>query len=160
MTGITPLPGVSGSAVSARAAEESFPRWTRAVARRARASSVVGPWARAWGHGCCGGSCTQECGPSTGPAGAHQKPQVELPADVLRSFTTSISDDLSFAADIQAALIELASRIQYRTEVLGSALGEVGQSVRGLQDGFSHLAVSQNLLVCNRAGAPLARQSM
>ena len=65
--------------------------------------------------------------------------QVELPADVLRSFTTSISDDLSFAADIQAALIELASRIQYRTEVLGSALGEVGQSVRGLQDGYSHL---------------------
>ena len=66
--------------------------------------------------------------------------QVELPAEVLRSFTTSISDDLSFAADIQAALIELASRIQYRTEVLGSAVGEVGQSVRGLQDGYSQLA--------------------
>ena len=87
--------------------------------------------------------------PTTAAAAEHQQggsfvtmrsmTQVELPADVLRSFTTSISDDLSFAADIQAALIELASRIQYRTEVLGSALGEVGQSVRGLQDGYSHL---------------------
>ena len=68
--------------------------------------------------------------------------QVELPADVLRSFTSSrVSDDLFFAADIQAALIELASRMQYRTEVLGSALGGVGQSVRGLQDGYSHLVV-------------------
>ena len=66
--------------------------------------------------------------------------QVELPADVLRSFTTNIADDLSFAADVQAALIELASRMQYRTEVLGSALGEVGRSVHGLQDGYSQLA--------------------
>ena len=36
--------------------------------------------------------------------------------------------------------IELPSRIQYRTEVFGSALGEVGQSVRGLRDGYSQLA--------------------
>ena len=66
--------------------------------------------------------------------------QVQLPGELLRSFATSISDDISFAADIQAALVELASRIQFRTETLGTALGEVGTVVQSLQSGYSQVA--------------------
>ena len=68
-----------------------------------------------------------------------QMTQIQMPADALRSFATSISDDISFAADIQAAMIELSSRVQYRTEVLATALENVGQTVNGVQEGYGNM---------------------
>ena len=53
-----------------------------------------------------------------------QMTRISIPAETLRAFGTSIGEDLSFAADIQAAVTELSSRIQYRTEeVLAGAVG-------------------------------------
>ena len=68
-----------------------------------------------------------------------QLTRVSLPAETLQAFGTSIGEDLSFAADIQAAVTELSSRIQYRTEVLAEAVGNIGGSMGELQGGCQTL---------------------
>ena len=62
-----------------------------------------------------------------------QLTQVQIPAEALDTFRQSISQDLSFVADINAAIVELSSQIQFRTEVLADAMGSAGQAVGNMQ---------------------------
>ena len=75
-----------------------------------------------------------------------QMTHISIPAETLRAFGTSIGEDLSFAADIQAAVTELSSRIQYRTEVLAGAVGAIGGSVGELQAGCQVLTATLDQL--------------
>ena len=89
-----------------------------------------------------------------------QMTRVSLPADTLRAFQTSIGEDLSFAADIQAAVTELSSRVQYRAEILASAVGSIGGSVADMQAGCQQLAVALEQLQdrVNRQQTPSVEQ--
>ena len=89
-----------------------------------------------------------------------QMTRISLPADTLRAFQTSIGEDLSFAADIQAAVTELSSRVQYRTEILAGAVGSIGGSVADMQAGCQQLAIALEQLQdkVNRQQVPSVEQ--
>ena len=58
--------------------------------------------------------------------------QVTLPADLLQNLRDNISFDLGAVEDIRAALTEVNDRLNYRTNLLGQAMGT-------LETGHSHI---------------------
>ena len=61
--------------------------------------------------------------------------QMSFPLDQLGDLQASVTLDQSVLEDVHAALLELSSRIQHRTSLLGSVLHGVGGATRELQAG-------------------------
>ena len=61
--------------------------------------------------------------------------QLSLPLDQLRDLQATVTLDQGVLEDVQAALVELSSRIHHRTKLLGDVLRSVGGATHKLQEG-------------------------
>ena len=61
--------------------------------------------------------------------------QLSLPLDQLRDLQATVTLDQGVLEDVQAALVELSSRIHHRTNLLGDVLRSVGGATHKLQEG-------------------------
>ena len=67
--------------------------------------------------------------------------QLSLPLDQLRALQASVTLDQSVLEDVQAVLVELFSRIQHRTNMLGDVLRSVGGATHKLRKAVLPLRV-------------------